>query len=99
MAQSATLAARGMRFLFTSAGAALFAAAGFFINGGPGAPLCFLGRSAALFVTFLDVFRFAFLFVRVAGFAAAGHKKLLFYRIDFDLPLNTSGEPIDSFLL
>jgi hypothetical protein len=59
-----------------AAGAAFVAAAGFLVDGGPGAPLGFLPADAAAFVALLDVFGLAFLLVGIAGFVAARHDRL-----------------------
>src|SRR3954469_5961051 len=59
--------------LDAAARAALVAAAGFLVDGRPGAPLGFLRADAALLVAFLDMLGLAFLLVGVARFVTAGH--------------------------
>lgn len=54
--------------------AALFAAAGLGVDGGPSAPLRFVFRHAALFIAFFDVFRLAFLLVGVFAFISSWHR-------------------------
>ena len=49
-----------------------------FINGGPGAKLCFFLADTALFVTALDVTRFSFLLSRVLLLASSCHNSFLF---------------------
>ncbi len=58
---------------FLPAGAALFAAAGKFVYGGPGP--CFSGFCADAFILVagFDMFRLPFLFGSVAGFIALRH--------------------------
>jgi hypothetical protein len=58
---------------FTPTRAALFPAAVDLIHGRPGAALGLAASDAAFFVTFLDVFRFALLLVRIFGFASSWH--------------------------
>src|SRR5262249_58419616 len=59
-----------------AAGAALLAAAGLLVDGGPGTPLRFLVRDATLLVAFLDVLRLALLLAGVARLVAAWHLQL-----------------------
>ena len=55
------------------AGAALFAAAGEFVHGGPSPRFRRFHAGTALLVARFDVRRLPFLFVVVAGFIALGH--------------------------
>ena len=56
-----------------SPGAALFAAAGQFVDGGPGAGFGSFGADTGFLVARLNVGRLTFLFVSVTGFIALRH--------------------------
>ena len=56
--------------------AALLAATGFLVHGGPSASRGFLTGRAALLIAFLDVFGLALLLAAVLGFASAWHESL-----------------------
>ena len=58
---------------FLPAGAALFAAAGEFVHGGPSPRFGGFRADTLFLVAGLDVFRLTLLFVSVAGFIALGH--------------------------
>jgi hypothetical protein len=71
--QSAAFSRRSVIFIFASARAAFFSAAGHFVDCGPGAPTRFLRANAARFISFFDMFGLALLFVRVARFVSLRH--------------------------
>src|SRR5262249_49601799 len=92
----ATLAARRVRLVLTPAAARLLAAAGFPVNGRPGAALRLAGRHPAVLVPFGDVLRLAFLLARVLRLFASRHRGLLCARDDEPLkrPMCKSGAEI-----
>jgi hypothetical protein len=65
------------------AGAALFAAAGEFVDGGPSAGFGGFQAETFLFVAGFDMRRLTFLFVRVAGFITLGHDGFFWVEIIF----------------
>src|SRR5262245_7177493 len=73
----AALAAGRMRLVLAPPAARLLAAAGFSVDGRPGAPLCLTGRHATVFVPFGNLLRLAFLLARVLRLVASGHRGLL----------------------
>src|SRR4051812_39498064 len=73
LAAGATFSARGLVPLLAAPRAALLAAAGLFVDGGPGAALGLFLTDAAALVAFLDVGRLALLFSAVRGLVAARH--------------------------
>jgi hypothetical protein len=74
-AEASTFAGGSEVDFLAATGAAEFAAAGHFVDGGPRAGLGLLMTHSLLLVAFLNVFGLALLFVCVTGFGSAGHKR------------------------
>jgi len=90
-AQVAALPGGRVVFGLAASGAALLAAVGFLVDGGPGSALGFILGDAALLVALLDMLGHSLLLVGVTRFVSPGHGNL---RLHTHFPFEPVGRPV-----